>query len=120
MKNVEKHLVGWLSVCLLLCSFQVWAQGDAGDYLTIVGMVKDKQNKKALENVNVSVHGSNIGTVTNAEDVYKRQAQGGAQGGAQAGPDMNGDAGQQDNSKHGDNVQDCLLYTSTLAYIYFV
>ena len=33
-------------------------------------------------------------------------AQGGAQGGAQAGPDMNGDAGQQDNSKHGDNVQD--------------
>ena len=67
MKNVEKHLVGWLSVCLLLCSFPVWAQGDAGDYLTIVGMVKDKQNKKALENVNVSVHGSNIGTVTNAE-----------------------------------------------------
>ena len=54
MKNVEKHLVGWLSICLLLCSFPVWAQGDAGDYLTIVGMVKDKQNKKALENVNVS------------------------------------------------------------------
>ena len=50
MKNVEKHLVGWLSICLLLCSFPVWAQGDAGDYLTIVGMVKDKQNKKALEN----------------------------------------------------------------------
>ena len=33
-------------------------------------------------------------------------AQSGAQGGAQAGPDMNGGAGQQDNSKHGDNVQD--------------
>ena len=70
MKNVEKHLVGWLSICLLLCSFPVWAQGDAGDYLTIVGMVKDKQNKKALENVNVSVHGSNIGTVTNAEGEF--------------------------------------------------
>nr|WP_262893660.1 hypothetical protein [Bacteroides xylanisolvens] len=42
MKNVEKHLVGWLSVCLLLCSYLVWAQGDAGDYLTIVGLVKDK------------------------------------------------------------------------------
>lgn len=70
MKNVEKHLVGWLSVCLLLCSFPVWAQGDAGNYLTIVGMVKDKQNKKALENVNVSVHGSNIGTVTNAEGEF--------------------------------------------------
>ena len=70
MKNVEKHLVGWLSVWLLLCSYPVWAQGDAGDYLTIVGMVKDKQNKKALENVNVLVHGSNIGTVTNAEGEF--------------------------------------------------
>lgn len=70
MKNVEKHLVGWLTICLLLFSFPVWAQGDAGDYLTIVGMVKDKQNKKALENVNVSVHGSNIGTVTNAEGEF--------------------------------------------------
>ena len=26
MKNVEKHLVGWLSVCLLLCSFPVWGK----------------------------------------------------------------------------------------------
>ncbi|WP_153260297.1 MULTISPECIES: hypothetical protein [Bacteroides] len=51
MKNVEKHLVGWLSVCLLLCSYLVWAQGDAGDYLTIVGLVKDKQNKKALSDL---------------------------------------------------------------------
>lgn len=38
--------------------------------LTIVGQVKDKQNKKALENVNVSVYGSNIGTVTNAEGEF--------------------------------------------------
>ena len=70
MKNLEKHMVGWLAVCLMLCSSPVWAQGDAGDYLTIVGQVKDKQNKKALENVNVSVYGSNIGTVTNAEGEF--------------------------------------------------
>lgn len=70
MKNLEKHLVGCLAVCLLLCSSPIWAQGDAGDYLTIVGQVKDKQNKKALENVNVSVYGSNIGTVTNAEGEF--------------------------------------------------
>lgn len=70
MKNLEKHLVGWLAVCLMLCNSPVWAQGDAGDYLTIVGQVKDKQNKKALENVNVSVYGSNIGTVTNAEGEF--------------------------------------------------
>lgn len=70
MKNLEKHMVGWLAVCLMLCSSPVWAQGDAGDYLTIVGQVRDKQNKKALENVNVSVYGSNIGTVTNAEGEF--------------------------------------------------
>ena len=70
MKNLEKHMVGWLAVCLMLCSSPVWAQGDAGDYLTIVGQVKDKQNKKALENVNVSVYGSNIGKVTNAEGEF--------------------------------------------------
>ncbi|WP_448781245.1 carboxypeptidase-like regulatory domain-containing protein [Bacteroides congonensis] len=70
MKNLEKYLVGWLAVCLMLCSSPVWAQGDAGDYLTIVGQVRDKQNKKALENVNVSVYGSNIGTVTNAEGEF--------------------------------------------------
>ena len=35
-------------------------------------------------------------------------AQSGAQGGAQAGPDMNAgqQGGAQDNTKHGDNVQD--------------
>ena len=70
MRNLEKYLVGWLAVCLMLCNSPVWAQGDAGDYLTTVGQVKDKQNKKALENVNVSVYGSNIGTVTNAEGEF--------------------------------------------------
>ena len=53
MKNVEKHLVGWLSVCLLLCSYPVWAQGDAGDYLTIVGMVKDKQMYRCMVAISV-------------------------------------------------------------------
>lgn len=43
---------------------------DAGDYLTIVGMVKDSHNKKSLENVNVSVQGTNVGTVTNAEGKF--------------------------------------------------
>lgn len=32
MKNLEKYLVGWLAVCLMLCNSPVWAQGDAGDY----------------------------------------------------------------------------------------
>ena len=66
MKKSVILLVGWLLAFLWIGSADIWAQ-DAGDYFTIVGMVKDKQNKRTLENVNVSVQGSNIGTVTNAE-----------------------------------------------------
>ena len=69
MKNSVILLVGWLLAFLWIGSADIWAQ-DAGDYFTIVGMVKDKQNKRTLENVNVSVQGSNIGTVTNAEGEF--------------------------------------------------
>ena len=33
-------------------------------------IVKNKDNKRKLENVNVSVPGTNIGTVTNADGVF--------------------------------------------------
>ena len=69
MKKSVILLVGWLLAFLWIGSADIWAQ-DAGDYFTIVGMVKDKQNKRTLENVNVSVQGSNIGTVTNAEGEF--------------------------------------------------
>ena len=36
-------------------------------YITVSGVVKDKQNRKTLEYVNVSVPGRSVGTVTNAE-----------------------------------------------------
>ena len=69
MKKSVILLVGWLLAFLWIGNTDIWAQ-DAGDYFTIVGMVKDKQNKRTLENVNVSVQGSNIGTVTNAEGEF--------------------------------------------------
>ena len=69
MKKSVILLVGWLLAFLWIGNADIWAQ-DAGDYFTIVGMVKDKQNKRTLENVNVSVQGSNIGTVTNAEGEF--------------------------------------------------
>lgn len=36
-------------------------------YVTISGIVKDKDTKKAMENVSISVVGSHIGTVSNAD-----------------------------------------------------
>ena len=43
-----------------------WAQGG----LLVTGIVKDKESRKSLANVNIAVQGSNIGTVTNADGVF--------------------------------------------------
>lgn len=43
-----------------------WAQGS----LLVTGIVKDKESRKALTNVNIAVQGSNVGTVTNADGVF--------------------------------------------------
>lgn len=40
------------------------------NYITVSGVVKDKQSKKKLEFVNVSVPGSNIGTITNNDGEF--------------------------------------------------
>lgn len=70
MKNAVKFIFGFLLVLLATGSGNLWAQGEMEGYLTVTGKVKDKQNKKALENVNVSVLGSHIGTVTNADGTF--------------------------------------------------
>lgn len=46
------------------------AQDAAVNDLIITGVVKNKDNRKKLENVNISVVGSNIGTVTNADGTF--------------------------------------------------
>jgi hypothetical protein len=48
------------------------AQDEADDsrYITVSGVVKDEKSKKRLEYVNISVPGSNIGTVTNADGEF--------------------------------------------------
>ena len=53
----------WILLWVLVASS--WAQG-----LLVTGIVKDKETRKALANVNVSVEGSNIGTVTNIDGVF--------------------------------------------------
>ena len=70
MKKLVGITVGWLMAFLLLGISPLWAQEEAGNYFTITGVVKNKDNKRKLENVNVSVSGTNIGTVTNADGVF--------------------------------------------------
>ena len=53
----------WILLWMLVASS--WAQG-----LLVTDIIKDKETRKALANVNVSVQGSNIGTVTNSDGVF--------------------------------------------------
>lgn len=61
MKN---KLIITTVVCLL--ALTAWAQGG----LLVTGIVKDKETRRALANVNIAVRGTNIGTVTNADGVF--------------------------------------------------
>ena len=51
-------------ICLLAALNGVYAQ------LLVMGVVKDKQTKAELANVNVAVQGTSMGTVTNADGVF--------------------------------------------------
>lgn len=51
------------------------AQEEAGNYITVSGVVKNQQTKKRLEYVNISVPGSNVGTVTNADGEFSLKIQ---------------------------------------------
>lgn len=74
MKAMYKKSLGYLLMTLLLCNaVPLSAQSDTAsedDYITISGVVKDKSNKKRLEYVNISIPGSSIGTVTNADGEF--------------------------------------------------
>ena len=59
----KRMLISWVALWMLVVS--TWAQG-----LLVTGVVKDKETRQALANVNVSVQGSNVGTVTNADGVF--------------------------------------------------
>lgn len=54
----------WSSITILQ------AQEDSTAYVTISGVVKDSYSKKCLGYVNVSLKGTNIGTVTNADGIF--------------------------------------------------
>ena len=71
MKAQLKQSIGFVLIIIILSGMApLWAQDNAGDYVTINGVVRDKYNKKRLEYVNISIPGSNVGTVTNAEGEF--------------------------------------------------
>lgn len=73
MKATFKQSLGYLLVLLLLVGSHVLkAQTDSENehYITVSGVVKDKQSKKNLEFVNISIPGSTTGTVTNSDGVF--------------------------------------------------
>lgn len=70
MKAEFMKLTGLFLMALLFCG-GLSAQDTQGQgYITISGVVKDQATKKSLEYVNISVHGTSIGTVTNADGVF--------------------------------------------------
>ncbi|MDR1938545.1 MAG: carboxypeptidase-like regulatory domain-containing protein [Tannerellaceae bacterium] len=73
MKTMCKHFTGYLLALIMLPgALPLQAQDEADDsrYITVSGVVKDEKSKKRLEYVNISVPGSNIGTVTNADGEF--------------------------------------------------
>ena len=76
MRTHNKQLMELaLAVVLWLGVIPVWSQdgvpfADENNYITVSGVVKDKQNRKTLEYVNVSVPGSSVGAVTNADGEF--------------------------------------------------
>ncbi len=73
MKTFSKQAARFFLTALMTVSLvTVQAQEEVADeaYITVSGVVKDQQNKKKLEYVNVSVSGSNIGTITNSDGIF--------------------------------------------------
>lgn len=70
MKKFVGFIIGCLFASLVAGITPLQAQDIVMNGLVITGVVKSKDNRKKLENVNVSVIGTNIGTVTNADGVF--------------------------------------------------
>lgn len=74
MKTIVKITIQLILILsALISSIAVDAQIDSTDensYKTVSGIVKDKQNKKLLEYVNIAIPGSTIGTVTNSDGAF--------------------------------------------------
>ena len=77
MKTKTVQIINTLIIIIFLSGSNITyskAQ-DKPNYITIEGVVKDKQNKKKLEYVNISVPGTNVGVVTNINGEFSLKIQ---------------------------------------------
>lgn len=70
MKKLVGVIMGWLMFFLLLDIAPLQAREEVDGYFTVTGVVRNMDDRKKLENVNVSVPGTNIGTVTNSDGIF--------------------------------------------------
>lgn len=72
MKTLCKQTMGFILMILLACGVtSIKAQDGADDvFITVSGVVKDKQTRKKLEYVNISIPGTNVGTITNSDGEF--------------------------------------------------
>ena len=75
MKTMMFFLFGYLMTALLLLSSYPLQAQEEGNYFIVSGTVKDKQTKKKLEYVNISVPGTNVGTITNSDGEFTIKVQ---------------------------------------------
>lgn len=71
-QRVQTTGIGMVLILVWLLSgfTPVMAMNNSGEQITVSGVVRDKLNKRKLEYVNISVPGSNVGTVTNADGEF--------------------------------------------------
>ncbi len=70
MKTTINHTLRYLLVLMLISSITpLWSQYSR-DFYTVRGVVKDKQTQKNLEYANISIPGTNVGTVTNVNGEF--------------------------------------------------
>lgn len=71
MKTKKSKLIVIVFAVLFFCGIApIHAQDEVEDYGTISGIVKDQKTKKALPYVNLSISGTNIGTITNEDGEF--------------------------------------------------
>ena len=75
MKTRMYFLFGYLMTALFLFSSYPLQAQEEGNYFIVSGTVKDKQTKKKLEYVNISVPGTNVGTITNSDGEFTIKVQ---------------------------------------------
>ena len=71
MKTSRKQIGGTAMFTVLFTGMMlnVFAQNN-GNYFTVSGIVRDKASKKKLEYVNISIPGSNLGSITNEDGAF--------------------------------------------------